>query len=64
VAFFNYLLRDDADLRGWQSGAVWADGTPKPSFRAIAATIAEVHAAKVDCAKLKGGPIALATLNP
>ena len=64
VAFFNYLLRDDADLRGWQSGAVWADGTPKPSFRSIAATIAEVHADRVNCARLKGGPIALATVSP
>jgi hypothetical protein len=60
AAFFNYLLRDDADLRGWQSGAVWRDGTPKPSFRSIAKTIDDVHSDSVNCATLKGGPIPLA----
>ena len=60
AAFFNYLLRDDTDLRGWQSGAVWRDGTPKPSFRAFTRTIAQIHADSVDCSTLKGGPLPLA----
>jgi hypothetical protein len=57
AAFFNYLLRDDADLRGWQSGALWRDGTPKRSFRAFARTFAEANEDRVDCSALKGGPL-------
>jgi hypothetical protein len=60
AAFFNYLLRDDADLRGWQSGAVWRDATPKPSLPAFKRTIDEIHADDVDCSTLKGGPLPLA----
>ena len=28
-AFFNFQLTDQTDLGGWQSGLLWADGTPK-----------------------------------
>jgi hypothetical protein len=56
AAFFNYLLRDDADLRLWQSGAVWQDGTPKDSYLAFKRAIGEARGRKVNCAKLKGGP--------
>jgi hypothetical protein len=62
-AFFNYLLRDDADLRGWQSGALWRDGTPKPAFTAFRKVIGEVHQDEVDCSSLKGGPVAIAALR-
>jgi len=55
-AFFNYLLRDDADLRGWQSGALWRDGTRKDSFGAFRSAIAEAADGEVDCDRLKGGP--------
>ncbi len=57
AAFFNYLLRDDADLRGWQSGAVWRDSTPKPSYKAFQRAIAEANEEEVDCSALKGGPL-------
>ena len=57
AAFFNYLLRDDRDLRAWQSGALWRDGTPKRSYGAFRRAIAEANARKVDCAALKGGPL-------
>jgi hypothetical protein len=57
AAFFNYLLRDDADLRLWQSGAVWRDGTPKDSYPAFKRAIAEAAGRKVDCSRLKGGPV-------
>lgn len=63
AAFFNYLLRDDADLRGWQSGAVWRDGTPKPSFPAFRRVFEEIHQDEVDCASLKGGPVPIAVLR-
>src|SRR5262249_8673923 len=33
-AFLNFQLWDDQSLAGWQSGAYWADGTPKPSLAA------------------------------
>jgi len=56
-AFFNYLLRDDADLRGWQSGVLWRDGTPKRSFPSFQRAIAEVGADEVDCSALKGGAL-------
>lgn len=63
AAFFNYLLRDDADLRGWQSGAVWRDGRPKPSFPVFRRVFEEVHEDKVDCGSLKGGPVPIAALH-
>lgn len=56
--FFNFLLRDETDLRGWQSGAQWADGTWKPSMPAFLDAIAEAHAGTVDCSSLKGGAVA------
>jgi hypothetical protein len=56
-AFFNYLLRDDRDLAGWQSGALWRDGTPKRSYGAFKAAIAEATDGTVDCSRLKGGPV-------
>ena len=45
-AFFNFHLADESDLAGWQSGILWADGTPKSSYAAVKAAIAEVAAAR------------------
>ena len=56
-AFFNYLLRDDRDLRRWQSGALWRDGTTKDSYPAFRESIQEVVDGEVDCDDLKGGPV-------
>ena len=56
-AFFNYLLRDDRDLRGWQSGALWRDGTKKDSYPAFQDAISEAVDGEVDCNALKGGPV-------
>jgi hypothetical protein len=58
AVFFNYLLRDDADLRGWQSGALWRDGTAKPSFNAFRDAISAAHDDEIDCSELKGGGLA------
>jgi hypothetical protein len=55
AVFFNYLLRDDRDLRGWSSGALWYDGTPKPSFNAFRTAISDAHEGNIDCSSLKGG---------
>jgi len=54
-AFFNFLLFDEPVLSGWQSGAYWADRTPKPSIDAFRSAIAEATSGSVDCGALKGG---------
>jgi chitodextrinase len=54
-AYFNFLLVDEARLVGWQSGAFWADRTPKDSFPAFRQAISEANAGTVDCEALKGG---------
>ena len=51
-AFFNFLLADEADLHGWQSGVMFSDWTPKPSYRALKSVIGEVNAHRVDCGRL------------
>jgi hypothetical protein len=48
-AFFNFELRDESRLGGWQSGLLWSDGTPKPSYVPVRATIAAIHARRVSC---------------
>jgi len=54
-AYFNFLLFDEQDLAGWQSGAFWADYTPKDSFDAFRRAFHDASAGSVDCAHLKGG---------
>lgn len=51
-AFFNFLLADETDLAAWQSGVLWADLTPKPSFDALADVVHEVQNGDVDCSAL------------
>jgi hypothetical protein len=65
--FFNFLLADESNLHGWQSGILFSDWTPKASYAALKSVIAEVNSHRVDCAKLKarikklgGSPAALA----
>jgi hypothetical protein len=53
-AFFNFLLEDEPDLAAWQSGVLWADGTPKPSFAALQQVVAQVDAGAVDCSTVSG----------
>jgi hypothetical protein len=55
-AIFNFLLFDEPTLAGWQSGAYYADRTPKRSYAAFRQAIAEATSGTVDCARLKGGP--------
>ncbi len=56
-AIFNFLLKDEPDLKDWQSGIVWYDWTPKRSYAALAQVIQEVKAHQVDCSRLPGGPV-------
>ena len=59
--YFNFLLRDEADLDRWQSGVFWADWTPKPSAAVLAAAIAEVEGDRVDCERMARLVLASAT---
>jgi hypothetical protein len=56
AGFLNFLLADEPRLEGWQSGALWADRTEKPSAAAFREAFAEAAARKVDCAELEGDP--------
>jgi PASTA domain len=49
-AIFNFLLRDEADLAGWQSGVLWADGTRKGSFAPLASVVADANTHTISCA--------------
>ena len=49
-AIFNFLLRDEARLSGWQSGVLWADGTAKGSFGSLASVVAEANNRTISCA--------------
>jgi hypothetical protein len=48
-AFFNFELRDDASLDGWQSGLVRPDWSPKPAFTAYAQVVAAAAAGTIHC---------------
>ena len=48
-AVFNFLLRDETDLAGWQTGLFWADGSPKDSLPAFRAVVQEINDRRVSC---------------
>jgi hypothetical protein len=48
-AFFNFELRDDASLAGWQSGLLRPDWSPKPAFVAYLQAIAAARAGAITC---------------
>jgi hypothetical protein len=47
--FFNFELRDEASLAGWQSGLVRPDWSGKPAFFAYQQAIDAVRAGTIDC---------------
>ena len=56
------------NLAGWQSGVLWADLTPKPSYDVFKDAVRSVAARTVDCdryakaaAALPGGQIGFST---
>jgi hypothetical protein len=50
-AVFNFLLRDDPNLVGYQSGLFWAgDWRPKGSYEPLRQTVAELSSGSVSCA--------------
>lgn len=57
-AWFNFLLRDEPDLRHWQSGLERPDGSHKPAFAAFAATSRAIAGGGVDCVSSPSPPSA------
>jgi hypothetical protein len=57
-AVFNFLIRDEKDLRGWQSGLMWTDGSRKDSYVPYREVVREVNEGRVSCGEL------LAVLGP
>jgi hypothetical protein len=55
-AVFNFLLRDETNLEGWQSGVLWADGSRKDSYDTFRSVVREVNEGRVDCKQLEGAP--------
>jgi hypothetical protein len=53
-AFFNFLLADERGLGGWQSGLLWANWQPKPSYPAFAHAVADIRRGWVDCTTFGG----------
>jgi len=48
-AFFNFELRDDSELGGWQSGLVRPDWSAKPAFAAFVEAAHAVHDGAITC---------------
>lgn len=48
-AFFNFELRDEPSLGGWQSGLLRPDWSPKPSFASYADAIRSARAGSIAC---------------
>jgi hypothetical protein len=48
-AFFNFELRDDSDLSGWQSGLVRPDWSAKPAFVSYLEAIAAAREGTISC---------------
>ena len=49
-AVFNFLIKDDANLLGYQSGVLWADWSQKGSYGALGAVVSQLAAGNVSCA--------------
>jgi hypothetical protein len=54
-AFFNFLLADETTLSDWQSGLLWANWQPKPSYDTFRRAVADVRRGWVDCTRYAGG---------
>ncbi len=54
-AFFNFMLADEPDLGGWQSGVLYPDWSRKPSYTAFRDAVQQARSGTVNCAALEGG---------
>jgi hypothetical protein len=48
-ALFNFQLADERRLGGWQSGLLWANWRPKPSYYAVRNVVEDVRQRAVTC---------------
>jgi hypothetical protein len=51
AAFFNFEIADEPGLGGWQSGLLWTDFTPKPSYQPFKEAVRNIAARQVDCSR-------------
>jgi hypothetical protein len=49
IGILLFHVFDEIDLRGWQSGIRYVDGTPKKSYERVKQAAEEARAGKVDC---------------
>jgi hypothetical protein len=49
AAFFNFEIADEPGLGGWQSGLLWTDFTPKPSYQPFKDAVRTVASRRVNC---------------
>jgi hypothetical protein len=66
-AIFNFHLADEPGLAGWQSGILWADWTPKPSYAAFRRAVSDVNNRNLNCTQFRKGvppkpPVVAATV--
>jgi len=53
TGFFNFELRDDASLDGWQSGLLRPDWSAKPAFVAYVQALAAAKDGKIQCGEAR-----------
>jgi hypothetical protein len=53
AAVFNFLLVDEPQLNGWQSGFYYVGGTPKPAFYSYQTAIRRTRSPKFRCGRLR-----------
>ena len=53
TGFFNFELRDDSSLGGWQSGLLRPDWTAKPAFVAYLQAIAAARGGTIQCGQVR-----------
>jgi hypothetical protein len=63
-AVFNFLIKDDRDLMGYQSGILWADWTPKGSYGPLGSVVSQLAAGNVSCAPPSAPPGLDANVRP
>ena len=63
-AFFNFHLADEQNLGGWQSGVLWPDWSPKPSYGALRSVIARVGSRQIDCGSYETSGVPLRPVIP
>jgi hypothetical protein len=53
-AFFNFELRDEPRLVGWQSGVLYTNGLRKPSYEDFKDVVGDVNGDRIDCGSVPG----------